>query len=161
MSMPLRRSVLFSILLALVLGAAASVGVAAEAKKQARFVGPQVCKECHEEQYESYHKYAKKAHSFKSVAVMAAKLTPQELQECYQCHTTGHGRPGGFVSLAKTPDLKNVSCESCHGPGSLHAESESAEDIKGKLDIQDCLGCHNKERVGAFRFRPLIYGGGH
>jgi len=126
-----------------------------------RYVGSQACRECHEEQYASYQKNAKKAHSWESVALMAPKLKPQELRRCYQCHTTGYGRPGGFVSLQETPHQKNLGCECCHGPGSRHVESEDAADIKGKLKIADCLGCHNQERVGAFHFRPLIYGGGH
>ena len=133
----------------------------ARAGQEARYVGSQACKECHEEQYASYKKYAKKAHSWKSVAVMAPKLKPEELKTCYRCHTTGYGKPGGFVSLKETPHQKNLGCEACHGPGSKHVESQDPEDIKATLEIADCMGCHNKERVGAFRFRPLIYGGGH
>ncbi len=131
------------------------------AEGEARYVGSQACKECHEEQYASYLKNAKKAHSWKSVAVMAPKLTSEELKSCYRCHTTGYGKPGGFVSPQQTPQQKNVGCEACHGPGSKHLESQDPEDIKAKLEIADCMGCHNQERVGAFRFRPLIYGGGH
>lgn len=134
----------------------------AEAKKgTATYVGSQKCKECHEEQFESYSKYSKKAHSFSSIKVMQKGLTKQELKKCYDCHTTGYGKPGGFRSESETPHLKNAGCESCHGPGSLHVESEDASDIKGSLSVSDCQHCHNKARVGSFRYRPLIYGGGH
>ncbi len=131
------------------------------AGSELRYVGSQACRECHEEQYASYQKNAKKAHSWNSVALMAPKLKPQELKRCYHCHTTGYGKPGGFVSVQETPQQKNVGCEACHGPGSRHVDSEDPEDIRGKLKIADCLGCHNRERVGAFHFRPLIFGGGH
>ena len=137
----------------------APAGAAAEAA--ARYVGSQRCKECHEEQYASFEKYSRKAHSFGSVRAMAAKLTPAEIKQCYKCHTTGYGKPGGFRSEAETPQLKNAGCEVCHGPGSIHVESQDPQDIKGKLAVSDCKGCHNEERVGAFRYRPLIYGGGH
>ena len=147
--------------LALISLVGAPLAQGADQASQASYVGSKACGECHDEQYKNYQKYAKKAHSFKSVDKMAKKLTEAELNKCYDCHTTGHGKPGGFISPQKTPHMSNAGCEVCHGPGSKHVASESAEDIKGKLAVEDCMGCHNKERVGAFRFRPLIYGGGH
>lgn len=152
-------SLTFLMLLLLICSSAHRV-MADEAKK-ATYVGSKACGECHEEQYQNYQRYAKKSHSYRSVATMEKKLTSEELSKCYGCHTTGYGKPGGFVSVKKTPELQNTGCEACHGPGSIHVESEEAKDIKGTLVIDDCLGCHNAERVGAFRFRPLIYGGGH
>lgn len=134
---------------------------AEEQKAKATYVGSQKCKECHEEQYESYVKFSKKAHSFSSIKVMRKGLTEQEVKKCYECHTTGYGKPGGFRSESDTPHLKNAGCETCHGPGSLHVKSEAATDIKGSLTVKDCQHCHNQERVGSFRYRPLIYGGGH
>jgi hypothetical protein len=131
------------------------------ADKPAFYVGTDKCKECHDEQYESYQKYSRKAHSFQSIKKMQAKLTKAEYEKCFECHTTGHGKPGGFVSESKTPLLKNAGCETCHGPGSQHVESQDADDIKAKLSAQDCMSCHNEERVGSFKYRPLIYGGGH
>ena len=126
-----------------------------------RYVGSQACRECHEDIYANYVKFSKKAHSFASVKKMRAKLTPDEVKKCYECHTTGYGKPGGFVSENQTPKMKNAGCEVCHGPGGRHAESEDPADIRAKLSTADCIGCHNSERVAAFNFRPLIYGGGH
>ena len=40
--------------------------------------------------------------------------------ECLMCHTMGLGRPGGFVSIAKTPDLGRVTCQACHPVTSDH-----------------------------------------
>ena len=77
------------------------------------------------------------------------------------CHTTGYGSPGGFVSLKETPHLKDAGCEVCHGPGSVHCKTEDSADINGKLSIADCERCHSAERVAAFKFKPLIYGGAH
>jgi hypothetical protein len=33
--------------------------------------------------------------------------------------------------------------------------------IKRDLSLDDCTGCHNPERVEAFDFKPLLYGGAH
>jgi len=137
-----------------------ALGVGAQ-QEQASYVGSAVCGECHEEQYENFTKYAKKSHSDHSIKIMASDLTQQEVQECYSCHTTGYGRPGGFVSFEQTPELAHAGCEVCHGPGSEHAEQGDPALIKRKLTMDDCTSCHNEERVGAFNFKPLIYGGAH
>ena len=126
------------------------------------YVGSAACKDCHEEQYENFTKYAKKSHSDRSVKIMASDLTEAELATCYGCHATGFGKPGGFVSYEKTPHLADAGCEVCHGPGYDHAESGGdAELIKGKLTMEDCVGCHNEDRVKSFNFKPLLYGGAH
>ncbi len=120
-----------------------------------------VCGDCHAKEYKAFSRFAKKAHSFKSVQIMAPKLTEQELKECYACHTTGYGRPGGFKSVKETPHLADAGCEVCHGPGKAHAESGDAALIKRSLDIKDCESCHNSERVQAFNYKPLLFGGAH
>lgn len=125
------------------------------------YVGSETCGECHPAQFEAFIKDSKKAKSFLSVQRMAAKLTPDELKECFSCHTTGYGKPGGFRSEQETPHLKNNGCEVCHGPGSLHVESEDPEDLITSINSEDCMVCHNAERVGAFNFKPLLYGGAH
>lgn len=125
------------------------------------YVGPKACESCHQEQYDSFMANSKKAHSFANIKKMEKKLSPEEYQECFKCHTTGYGRKGGFVSEALTPDLKNPGCEVCHGPGALHAESGDPDDIVRKMAVEDCTACHNKERISDFDFRPLLYSGGH
>lgn len=125
------------------------------------FVGSKTCSQCHEDQYESFTKYSKKAHSWHSIAVMQAKLKPAELKQCFECHTTGFGRPGGFVSYEATPDLAQVGCETCHGPGSVHAASGDPKDIRRKPELATCQTCHNAQRIEDFRFKPLVYSGAH
>ena len=96
-----------------------------------------------------------------SGAKTKAKLDPQKDythdEKCLGCHTTGYGKPGGFVSLEKTPDLVGVQCESCHGPGSEYLK-EGAMTLKNKdykradllklglvaISAETCTGqCHN------------------
>ena len=125
------------------------------------YVGAEKCAECHPDQFEAFMKNSKKAKSYASIQRMAGKLTPDDLRACYGCHTTGYGKPGGFLSEQDTPHLKNTGCEVCHGPGSLHTESEDPEDLIVAINVEDCMTCHNSERVSAFGFKPLLYGGAH
>jgi hypothetical protein len=125
------------------------------------YVGSEACKDCHEQEYDNYSKYAKKAHSFQSVKKMKKKLTPEEYKACFECHATGYGKPGGFVSEEATPHLKDAGCEVCHGPGSLHVESEDPDEIISDISMENCNTCHSKDRVEAFDFKPLLFGGAH
>jgi hypothetical protein len=127
----------------------------------ATFVGSAACRQCHDKEYENFSRYSKKAHSRENVEKMRAKLTREELEECYHCHTTGHGKKGGFVSYEKTPQLGDVGCETCHGPGGAHAESGDPAAVTRKPDVDSCLVCHNAERIKNFNFRPLRYSGAH
>lgn len=133
-------------------------GICAE---PASYVGSQVCAGCHPDEHATFLKYSKKAHSSKSLRLMAKGLDQEEMAGCFGCHTTGYGKPGGFVSFAATPDLADAGCEVCHGPGSAHAASSDPADIKGKLSVTDCQGCHNASRVRAFGYKPLLRGGAH
>ena len=135
--------------------------VAAQAQQEPSYVGSARCGECHDEQYEFYTKNSKKARSWHSVERMQRKLTPAELESCYDCHTTGHGRSGGFVSHETTPQLADVGCETCHGPGGRHAESGDPADIKRTPTLEDCQRCHNSDRIQDFKFKPLRFSGAH
>lgn len=125
------------------------------------YVGAEACKACHEKEYSNYISFAKKAKSFDSIKKMERKLTPEEYQGCFECHTTGYGKIGGFESEQKTPNLKNAGCEVCHGPGSLHAKGGDPSLIIRDVTLKHCNTCHSKDRVEAFDFKPLLFGGAH
>ena len=126
-----------------------------------KYVGSDACKGCHEKEYNSFMKYAKKSKSFESIERVKKGLTEEQIKECYSCHTTGYGKPSGFVSLEKTPHLKNAGCEVCHGPGEFHVKTMSPRDTKRRMTMKDCEVCHTSERVKAFRYKPMIHGGAH
>ncbi|NIO17416.1 MAG: hypothetical protein GTN70_10600, partial [Deltaproteobacteria bacterium] len=57
---------------------------------------------------------------------------------CGNCHTTGWmrfdaannpNRQDGLAGMDGTWDQEGIQCESCHGPGSNHVQSQSAADI--------------------------------
>jgi hypothetical protein len=130
-------------------------------ERKAAYVGSETCQGCHEAQYDSFMANSKKAKSYGSIQKMQKKLTPAEFRDCFKCHTTGYGQPGGFTSAEETPELKNPGCEACHGPGSLHVESGDPADLAVKASLQVCSKCHNSDRVAAFGFKPILYAGAH
>src|SRR5210317_969373 len=125
------------------------------------YVGSLACKDCHPEEYDNFMTYAKKSTSFQSIEKQMRHLTPDEIKQCYPCHTTGYGQPGGFISRAETPHLKNAGCEVCHGPGAEHARTAEPGAIISNMSKKDCEVCHISERVKAFKYKPLIHGGAH
>ena len=125
------------------------------------YVGSIACRDCHEKEYSNYTRFAKKARSFESIKKMENKLTNEEYVSCFECHTTGYGKKGGFISEEKTPELKDAGCEVCHGPGSLHAENGDPALIIRKISMDNCNSCHSNDRIEAFDFKPLLFGGAH
>jgi hypothetical protein len=126
------------------------------------YVGSEACRDCHPQNYEYFMRYAAKSRSDKNVLLMHDKLTPSEQQECYECHTTGYGKPGGFVSFEETPELGHAGCEVCHGPGSEHALTGNPDLIIGNLSIEKhCSPCHEDERVRNINYKPLLHSGAH
>ena len=74
------------------------------------------------------------------------------------CHVVGYRKPGGFVSAKETPELVNVGCERCHGPGSAHVASKGATRL-GKVGTDGnglastvCTHCHDFEQTPKFDY---------
>lgn len=71
---------------------------------------------------------------------------------CQACHEDIYkaflGTPHGRLEKDARRGWQGKACESCHGPGSAHAESGSAADIRNPAKIAPaasdrmCLGCH-------------------
>lgn len=144
--------------------AVSSLGATARATARqagpSTYVGTEACAECHPAQYANFKNYAKKARSADHVKAMSGKLSQPELNECYACHTTGYGKPGGFTSFEETPHLADAGCEVCHGPGAEHVATGDPARI-GKPSLAECSSCHNAERVQGFNYRPMLHGGAH
>ncbi|MDH5571644.1 MAG: cytochrome c family protein [Gammaproteobacteria bacterium] len=111
------------------------------------YVGIELCRMCHIPHFESWSE-TKMSQAFdllkpgvRSDAKTKAGLDPEtdytNNSACLMCHTTGFGRPGGFISMDKTPDMANVQCEMCHGPGSLYAQMMLQ--VKGTYTRQDYI----------------------
>lgn len=61
---------------------------------------------------------------------------------CFPCHSVGYGSPSGFVNLDTTPQLANVQCESCHGPGSNHVADPNGVPLSVLYESALCGSCH-------------------
>lgn len=90
------------------------------------YVGSDKCKKCHASAYEVWKgtevgKGRPHSHAWQTLADAKHPANRQYDAECIVCHTVGFGYEGGFTDAAKTAHLKDVGCESCHGPGSEHA----------------------------------------
>ena len=90
-------------------------------------------------------------------------------RSCVGCHSVGFNQPGGYCRTSEVGALKNVQCESCHGPGSRHIELGGAKDalVHARVDEAVCRGCHHVPHIPtteSFVFedkRKLILGPGH
>lgn len=142
-------------------------------KTEYDFAGVKTCKECHRKVWKTWKK-TPMAESFdilkpgeRAEIKTKAGLDPNKDYtkdaSCLPCHTTGYGKPGGFVSVEETPSLVGVSCESCHGAGKQynkvmkkHGRTYSEEEIvHAGLNLDPrvtCLECHNeKSPTSAFQ----------
>ncbi|MDY3561333.1 multiheme c-type cytochrome [Gemmata sp. JC673] len=92
-----------------------------------RYVGAEACKACHQAEYKKWadvdpdEKSLAHSHAMKSLEKYAHRPNLRQFDgECVKCHTVGFNHSTGYEDEKKTPQLKNVGCENCHGPGSGH-----------------------------------------
>ena len=86
------------------------------------YVGTERCISCHPAAGEVWEQ-SKHSHAYQTLVDDTRPSNRQYDPECIVCHTVGFHYQTGFTSAAQTPKLKNVGCESCHGPGSLHSNN--------------------------------------
>lgn len=129
------------------------------AANEAGYVGVDVCSACHADARKVWNNTA---HS------RAYKTLEDGFKEfnldCVSCHVTGYEQPGGSTVTAVST-LKNVQCEVCHGPGSLHVKAPARVNVPVPKPTGDtCLSCHHPPHVHAFDVAskmPAILGPGH
>jgi hypothetical protein len=83
------------------------------------YVGSKKCQQCHQHAYDVWEKSGH-AHAYQTLVDAKRPSLRQFDGECIVCHVTGFTYKTGFTDAVKTPLLKDVGCESCHGPGSEH-----------------------------------------
>jgi hypothetical protein len=152
---------------------------AAGTAKAAEYVGGNKCRMCHIKQakawLETQHAKAwaglQHADSTKVAALAAAlkieiKGTPAATDECVKCHVTGFQLASGYpqADSTKAANLANVTCEACHGPGSLHVAAATADKkkfINRGVTANMCMQCHTPVTSPTFKFEEFVKRGAH
>lgn len=113
------------------------------------YTGSEACQSCHEKAYETWSK-SLHANAFERLEEVGKSFDP----DCITCHTVGFEQPGGYIDARLTMHLLNVQCESCHGAGKAHVESQgkkptpNADWPKEKI----CNQCHTQPHSPEFNF---------
>jgi hypothetical protein len=106
--------------------------------KMPKFVGSERCADCHAYATEVWKKSDEEdrshSHAYKTLVDAKRPTNRQHDPECIVCHTVGFSYKTGFQNADKTPKLKDVGCESCHGPASLHVNSPNDEALAAALN---------------------------
>lgn len=152
---------------------------AAASAKAAEYVGSNKCKMCHSPQFKGWATtpHAKALANLQTAdpakaAEVAERLkleiqgTPAGTDACVVCHVTGFQLAGGYPAAdsAKTAAVSGVTCESCHGPGSLHmtaAKEEKKNFIRKNVTEKMCRQCHTPESSPNFNFEEYVKKGVH
>jgi hypothetical protein len=74
----------------------------------------------------------------------------QKPYDCGPCHTTGYqpdGHQDELPGLIGTWSEPGIRCESCHGPGSNHAERPYGVEAKVDRSAEACGTCHSRGAV--------------
>ena len=128
------------------------------------YVGADKCKTCHKaekngQQFKlwSERKHAQAYNSLKSdqakkkAEVMGVK-DPLKDEKCLSCHSTAYGEKNIAASFKVD---EGVSCEACHGPGSLYKKNKIMKDKKasmaaGLVEVNEatCKPCHKADTPG-------------
>ncbi len=122
-------------------------------KNGAEYVGSGACKKCHQEDFEIWEGtlHAEAWKTLEKAQVEKYKWPVTYYPDCIYCHTVGYYEKTGFVNPQKTPDLRGVGCEACHGAGSRHVKDP--EKVKlGKVGAARCTKCHDFEQSPDFDY---------
>jgi len=141
---------------------AASTPVPTAAKGLATYVGSNACSDCHGDEDAFWHKTVH-AQAWKTLVDRGQQFD----YDCIGCHVTGWDRPGGS-NLAHNDTLRDIQCETCHGPGSIHVAKNGVEKpvamITNPPDDLCATQCHTKEHSDTFEHDAYlrdIVGKGH
>lgn len=114
---------------------------AAAEKGKPTFVGGAKCESCHEDAV-AFWKTTRHANAYKTLEDDFKEFN----LDCVGCHVTGYEVPGGST-VTFVEGLKDVQCEVCHAPGSIHVREEDPEFITLTPPETLCSKCHHPPHV--------------
>ncbi len=134
--------------------AAANTPVEVPRKGLAGYVGTEACADCHSDAVE-FWKQTVHARAWNTLVERGQQFD----YDCIGCHVTGWQKPGGS-NLAHNEPLRDVQCETCHGPGSIHVAKggqEKPASIQRDPPTELCATqCHTKEHSDTFDLKPYL-----
>ena len=110
------------------------------------YIGSQACQACHQKEFSQWS-HSSHATAFNTLRTLGREYFP----ECVTCHVTGLGYESGYqIGNPERGHLVDVGCETCHGPGKLHAYTPLKENIRGQVPEKICVSCHTPEHSPGF-----------
>ncbi len=118
-----------------------------------KFRGASSCRSCHAEEFAQWNSTAH-ARAYTSLIKEQRHLD----FDCVRCHVTGWGQPGGPSEPDKVGILRNVQCESCHGPAAEHIANPTAvKPPRVKATESQCKTCHDPSQdMGRFNYKTYL-----
>lgn len=110
-----------------------------------RYAGTGTCLSCHEEAARKW-RGSKHARAFATLTSVDHDGDP----ECVRCHVVGFSIESGYVSPKATPAMRDVGCESCHGPAAGHVRNPQHK--LGAAGPDSCRSCHVPSHSPKFDF---------
>lgn len=104
------------------------------------YMGHSTCALCHTQETQSW---ALTHHSLAYRTLYTRERVDDP--KCVSCHVTGMGEPGGFVMGDHESEMRDVTCEACHGASGPHGQGTAPVDPKA-----GCVKCHDAEHSIAF-----------
>ena len=122
--------------------------LAEEMREGDGYTGGQECVPCHKTEYHQWYN-TRHRRAFLTLLNRQRYMLP----DCVNCHTTGYGHPEGYTRFTQTENLAGVQCETCHGPGKLHAAEPETVKMRREMDQKFCVQCHDEANSPGFTER--------
>jgi hypothetical protein len=118
------------------------------------YVGTEECAYCHKEEVEAWKK-TRHAQAWKTLTDLGKEWS----RECIGCHLTGWEEAGG-ATFARNEHLRDVQCETCHGPASVHVEADGKDKpsslVLAPKEERCRLACHTPEHSDTFDYHAYL-----
>lgn len=124
------------------------------------YVGSEACGGCHADEI-TWWRGTLHGHAYDTLVTQHKEYS----LDCVGCHVTGWMRPGGST-VSHVGPLRDVGCENCHGPGSMHVVDavSAAVNVHATVDEETCARCHTPDHSDRFVFdtyRRMMIAPGH